>query len=262
MRDGLPFIPAWFDDMRLTPRQLSIAVHIARRGVCYESARGIAAHCQISRNTVLKELKNLIQKGVICEVENGSSRPCLKLKSPKNAGTGLSQGGTTLSQSTAPQSGTTLSRGGTTLKPSGTTLSQNGSNQIPKGTTPNKGTPIKVKETREGTPLKRTAKNPWVEVEKMEWPKGFRDRKDFGVMFKDWVEFRVRKQKLTQTPTQFFGRQLKKMEKWGVDGAIESISASLEAEWQGLFPPKVQRNGRPQPRQKAIDDLTAADFMA
>lgn len=150
----MPFIPAWFDDLRLPPRQLSIAIHIARRGDCYESSRGIAAHCQISRNTVLKELKNLIEIGVICEVKNGSSRPSYRLCSHVSSGTRLNQNGTTLSHS----NGTTLNQGGTTLNQGGTRLSQNGSNQIPKGTTPKEGTPSKVHRKSPSSRLSRKLK--------------------------------------------------------------------------------------------------------
>ena len=59
----------------------------------------------------------------------------------------------------------------------------------------------------------------------------------FRLAWKSWVEFRIEKKKpLTEHAIKL---QLSDCEKWGEEGSIESINASIKAGWQGLFAPKV-----------------------
>ena len=143
MGDSMPFIPAWFDDLGLTSRQFRIACRVARRGDCYESARAIATHCKISRNTVLAEIKTLVSLGVIAQLRSDNGRPFFRLVYPQSSGTELSR-------PLNGESGTGLSQGGLIECTGGTGLSQNGSNRVPEGTTP-------IKVIHEGTFCKREA---------------------------------------------------------------------------------------------------------
>lgn len=257
----MPFIPAWFDDMDLSPRQVRIATRIARRGDCYESARSMATHCRIGRNAVLIEIKKLVEIGLVKELRDGNGRRFCRLQQPAQNGTIQCQDE---ENQLAPESATS----GTIQCMPGTIRCQSGTGEIPKGTTPFKVLPLREEVPREKPSKKmipiKLEKTAWGEVFALDWPEGFKDRKDFGEIFKTWVEFRVKKKKLTQTPAQFFGRQLKQMESWGVDGAIESIGASLGGEWQGLFAPKPNgKTSSPSLSQKKfkrpeLDDLRKA----
>lgn len=60
-----PLIPAWLDDLELTPQRFRIVCHIARRGSCYASIPSMAEKCRVSPTTVKKGLKELVAKGVL-----------------------------------------------------------------------------------------------------------------------------------------------------------------------------------------------------
>jgi len=69
----------------------------------------------------------------------------------------------------------------------------------------------------------------------------------FKAAWSEWCEYR-KERKLPLTPTTVKS-QLKKLEKWGHDGAVASIQESISNGWQGLFPSK---NGE-KPRGEGPD---------
>ena len=130
MGDGFPFIPAWFDDMKLTPQQFRIACRIARRVDCCESARSISSSCGISRQTTLNGLSKLREIGLISEHKDRSGRTFWRLENPNS--TGLNQG---------QEGGSQIVHNGLNGIQGGSQIGQSGLNEIPKGTTPIKVTP-------------------------------------------------------------------------------------------------------------------------
>ena len=259
----MPFIPAWLDDENLTPHEFRIACHIGRRGDCFESARSIASHCKISRNCTLKSIKFLVGKGIVSEAETSRGGTVLKLSYPSPSGSLESQSGSNESQ----EGGSLRSQGGSLESQGGSLRSQSGSNGAPEGTTPNKVIPLREKKAREVVLEKKRGQksrpSPWPQILEMEWPGGLKNDPEFVELFREWVSFRSKFKKITQEPTVFFGRQLKKLSGWGVAGAVASVSKSLECEWQGIFEPdqRTMANGRGKPA-KPNDELTAADFLA
>lgn len=268
MGDGMPFIPARFDEMNLNPFQFRIVAHIARRGDCYSSTRTMAQVCRMGRTTLIKELKSLVDLGVITTRRDGASKQFYRVHSSAFTGPDVNHFGPDVNHQQGGASGPDMNRTGPDMNHGGSDVNRFGSPREHKGTTPFKVLPKGTVKKKRTPPKKRTSKKPsksaWDQVWDLDWPKGFKERKDFVLMFQQWVEFRVSMKKLTQSPGVFFGRQLAKMQAWGVDGAIESISASLESEWRGLFPPK--RNGKPvngyHRAKTAADEWSGGDFEA
>ena len=60
-----PFIPAWLDDLGLTPQQFRLLAHVWRRGRCHASAGSMAAACRLKRDTVFSGLAELERRGLI-----------------------------------------------------------------------------------------------------------------------------------------------------------------------------------------------------
>jgi len=58
-------IPNLYDDSDLDPYQMRLLVHIARRGVCWESDRALARHCRMSLGQVNKTRRWLAKMGWI-----------------------------------------------------------------------------------------------------------------------------------------------------------------------------------------------------
>jgi hypothetical protein len=58
-------IPNLYDDSDLDPYQMRLLVHIARRGVCWESDRALARHCRMSLGQVNKTRRWLAKTGWI-----------------------------------------------------------------------------------------------------------------------------------------------------------------------------------------------------
>lgn len=58
-------IPNLYDDSDLDPYQMRLLVHIARRGVCWESDRALARHCRMSLGQVNKTRHWLAKAGWI-----------------------------------------------------------------------------------------------------------------------------------------------------------------------------------------------------
>jgi len=257
----MPFIPAWFDDLRLDPRSLSIAVHVARRGDCFESSKSIAEHCQIGRNTVLKLINEMVEKGVLEKEGSKGGKSVLRLSLPDLGSIQNGEG----SIQNGPPSPIQIPLGSIQNGPPSI---QNGEGSIQNGEGwSNLDTlryPLKGKEvTKEKKVTKKRTVDVWPQILEMEWPGGLKNDPDFVELFKQWVSFRSKLKKITQEPTVFFGRQLKKLSGWGVAGAVASVSKSLECEWQGIFEPdqRTMANGRGKPA-KPNDELTAADFLA
>lgn len=59
------FMPAWLDDAGLTPVQMRVYVHLARRGDTWSSAATIADICRINRKSVFSALAALEKMGLI-----------------------------------------------------------------------------------------------------------------------------------------------------------------------------------------------------
>lgn len=70
---------------------------------------------------------------------------------------------------------------------------------------------------------------------------------DFQAAWSDWLSYR-RERRLTTTPRTLTA-QLGKLAGWGPDVAVQSIRASIEAGWQGLFPPKPDATAKPHATQ-------------
>jgi len=158
MGDSMPFIPAWFDDLDLTAQEMRVLIRVARRRQCFESHRSIAESCQLSRNTVSRAIKSMLEKGVIQGSRDQSNRPFLELVARDLGGSRLSRNGSEMSHTQECLSGSNMSRGGSNMSRGGSNGSQNGSNGGPEGTTPLKlhseGTSFK----REALPKKATSK--------------------------------------------------------------------------------------------------------
>lgn len=75
----LPFIPAWLDDLGLTPVQARVLIHLWRRadhktGKCWPSAKSIAEKCKIDRDTLWPALEELERRKLLRrEVRAGTS---------------------------------------------------------------------------------------------------------------------------------------------------------------------------------------------
>jgi hypothetical protein len=59
------FVPAWLDDLGLTPLQFRLYCHISRRGQCWEAAGNIAKACCVNRNSVWPALNFLVGAGLV-----------------------------------------------------------------------------------------------------------------------------------------------------------------------------------------------------
>ena len=57
----------------------------------------------------------------------------------------------------------------------------------------------------------------------------------FQAVWRDWVQYRREAGKSLKPTT--VSRQIRQLEKWGHDGAIESIEKSIRCGWTGLFEP-------------------------
>ncbi len=66
---GLPFIPAWLDDLRLDAFQFLVYAHVARRaggkGTCTESLPNMAAFLKLDDKTVRSRLQSLVALGLL-----------------------------------------------------------------------------------------------------------------------------------------------------------------------------------------------------
>jgi len=255
------FIPAWIDEMRLTSQEFRVACHVARRGSCYASLPTIAEACRLSANTVRSSLKILVDLDVL----SVQKRP------GKTAVYSIAETPLPIpNEGIAPLPNGPIPSFGTPTKVDRTPLPNEGRGPLPNETY--KGTPLKViplrnKESREEKPKakpKRTAEKSWLEVLEMEWPGGLKNNPEFVELFEQWVSFRFRLKKITQEPTVFFGRQLKKLASFGTAGAIASVSKSLECEWQGIFEPDqraMAQQARSKPEKQA-DQIDLKDFLA
>ena len=65
---GKPFIPAWLDDLDLSPIEFRLYAHMIRRvsfdGIAWPAHRSIAAKCHVERETVALNLERLVQRGL------------------------------------------------------------------------------------------------------------------------------------------------------------------------------------------------------
>ena len=109
-----------------------------------------------------------------------------------------------------------------------------------------------------------TAKEALEGVPRIEWPENLKSSDEFAEAFRKWVEFRVQKKKIVQTPEAFFGAQLKRLSSFGVAVAIESLNNSLEGEWQGLFDPRQRKGGNhaQSKPEKQANQIDLKDFLA
>lgn len=81
------------------------------------------------------------------------------------------------------------------------------------------------------------------------------DTPDFCTAWTKWIDTR-RKIKACKNFTALFTEQLSWLAQFGVDGAIESVSASTRNGYQGLFPPKVgsgQRTGNQNASNRIVE---------
>jgi hypothetical protein len=67
--EGKPFIPAWLDDLDLTPIQFRLYAHMVRRaginGIAWPAHRSIEKVCHVTRKTVSANLKILVGYGLL-----------------------------------------------------------------------------------------------------------------------------------------------------------------------------------------------------
>jgi len=61
----LPFIPAWLDELGLSPTHYRVYCHLWRRGNCHSTAATIAGICRIKRNTAFDALAALEAAGLV-----------------------------------------------------------------------------------------------------------------------------------------------------------------------------------------------------
>jgi hypothetical protein len=81
---------------------------------------------------------------------------------------------------------------------------------------------------------------------------------EFTAAWAEWLEYRRSKKKPVSAKAA--AKQFKDCERWGVDGAVQSIETSIRCDWQGLFEP---RNGNSYhsklPTTTAHDDQQRAE---
>jgi hypothetical protein len=76
---NVAFIHGDLDDRGLTAPQFRVYGHIARRGTCYASAKTIAEHCRLSRNTVWNCLNELCAQGMLKREQRQGQATVFKL---------------------------------------------------------------------------------------------------------------------------------------------------------------------------------------
>lgn len=70
-----PFIPAWMRDQNWSPHQWAIYCYIASRGECWATKRTMAKELKMTRDTLVRELEDLVKCGWIQETNNGPRSP-------------------------------------------------------------------------------------------------------------------------------------------------------------------------------------------
>jgi len=69
-QEAFPFIPAWLDDRDMLPATFRVYAHLCRRGdnstrIAWPSIDSIGEACKVSRKTVDRALKQLVEDGLI-----------------------------------------------------------------------------------------------------------------------------------------------------------------------------------------------------
>ena len=80
------------------------------------------------------------------------------------------------------------------------------------------------------------------------------DTERFRLKWSEWCAYRAEKRK--PVSGRAAGAMLSKLAKFGEDVAVRSIDASIENDWQGVFPEKVGSNGSQQRRNVLRADGT------
>lgn len=71
-----PFIPAWLDDLPISPKAMRVLIHLWRRrngrtGQCNPAAESVAQVCRLSRATVWAALRELEMAGLVTRAKHG-----------------------------------------------------------------------------------------------------------------------------------------------------------------------------------------------